>query len=76
MRRQWRKQDSKDVYKGKNLGITCEKEGPRIPPGSGKVVRMFKTVYGGFRAILNGVGLQKEIRSGIWAECIYTATFY
>jgi hypothetical protein len=37
---------------------------------------MFQSLYGGIRAMLNGVGLQGDIKSGICAECASTASFY
>ena len=65
-----------DECKSKGLGITFEYSGPRTPQRNGKVERKFQTLYGRIRAMLNGAGLQEEMRSGIWAECASTATFY
>jgi hypothetical protein len=37
---------------------------------------MFRAHYGQIRAMLNGAGLQEEVRSGIWAERASIGNFY
>jgi hypothetical protein len=37
---------------------------------------MVQTLYGRIQAVLNGAGIHEEIKSGIWADCAYTTTFY
>jgi hypothetical protein len=68
--------DLEDEYKSKVLAIVFEYAVPRTSKRNLKVERMCQTFFGRIRAMLNGSGLQEEIRSGIWAECASTATFY
>jgi hypothetical protein len=65
-----------DECKSKSLGIVFEYAGPRTPQRNSKDKRMFRTLYGQIRAMLNGEGFQEEIRSTICVECASTATFY
>ena len=58
------------------INVSFEYSGPRTPQRNGKVERKYQTLYGRIRAMLNGAGLRDEVRSGIWAECASTATFY
>jgi hypothetical protein len=48
----------------KSFGIKFEFSGPR-----------FQTLYGRIRAILNGAGLEGELRDKIWAECVMNVTY-
>jgi hypothetical protein len=59
----------------KSFGIKFEFSGPRTPQINGKVVRKFQTLYGRIRAILNGAGLEGELRDKIWAECVMNVTY-
>jgi hypothetical protein len=34
-----------------------------------------KTLYGRIRAMLNGAGLEGELRDKIWAECVVNVTY-
>jgi hypothetical protein len=43
--------------------------GPRTPQKNGKVDRKFQTLYGRIQAMLNGAGLEGELRDKVWAEC-------
>jgi hypothetical protein len=54
----------------KSFGIKFEFLGPRTPQRNGKVERNFQTIYGRIQAILNGYGLEGELRDKIWAECV------
>ena len=58
------------------MNVCFEYSGPRTPQRNGKVERKYQTLYGRIRAMLNGAGMKDEVRSGIWAECASTATFY
>jgi hypothetical protein len=59
----------------KSFGIGFEFLGPRTPQRNGKVVRKFQTLYGRIRAMLNGAGLEGELRDKIWAECVMNVTY-
>jgi hypothetical protein len=64
-----------DECKSKGLGIVFEYPGSITPQRNGKVERMFKILYGRIRPMLNGTGLQEEIRRGIWADFASTSIF-
>jgi hypothetical protein len=59
----------------KSFGIKFEFSGPRTPQRNGKVERKFQTVYGRIRAMLNGAGLEGELRDKIWVECVMNVTY-
>jgi transposase InsO family protein len=59
----------------KSFGIKFKFSGPRTPQRNGKVERKFQTLYRRFRAILNGAGLEGELRDKIWAECVMNVTY-
>jgi hypothetical protein len=58
----------------KSFGIKFECSGPRTSQRNGKVERKFPTLYGRIRAMLNGAGLEGELRDNIWAECVMNVT--
>jgi transposase InsO family protein len=49
----------------KTFGIKFEFSGPITPQRNGKVERKFQTLYGRIRAMLNGAGLEGELRDKI-----------
>jgi hypothetical protein len=51
-------------------------QGQKLHRGMGSWNGSSKNRYGRIRAMLNRSGLPEEIRSGIWAESVSTATFY
>jgi hypothetical protein len=59
----------------KSFGIMFEFSGPRAPQRNGKVERKFQTLYGRIRAMLNGAGLEGELRDKIWAEYVMNVTY-
>jgi hypothetical protein len=59
----------------KSFGIKFEFLDPRTPQRNGKVERKFQTLYGRILAMLNGAGLEGELRDKIWAECVMNATY-
>jgi transposase InsO family protein len=59
----------------KSFEIKFEFSGPRTPQRNGKVERKFQTLYGRIRAILNGAGLEGELKDKIWAECVMNVTY-
>jgi hypothetical protein len=59
----------------KSFGIEFEFPGPRTPQRNGKVERKFLTLYGRIRAMLNGAGLEGELRDKIWAECVMNVNY-
>jgi hypothetical protein len=60
----------------KAFGIKFEFLSPRTPQRNGKVEKKFQTLYGRIRAMLNGAGLEGELRDKIWAECVMNVTYY
>jgi transposase InsO family protein len=59
----------------KSFGIKFEFLGPRTSQRNGKVERKFQTLYRRIRAMLNGAGLEGELRDKIWAECVMNVTY-
>jgi hypothetical protein len=59
----------------KSFSIKFEFSGPRTPQINGKVERKFQTLYGRIRAVLNGAGLEGELRNKIWAKCVMNVTY-
>jgi hypothetical protein len=59
----------------KSFGVKFEFSGPRTPQRNGKVERKFQTFYGRIRSMLNGAGLNGDLRNKIWAECAMTMTY-
>jgi hypothetical protein len=57
-----------------SFGIKFAFLGPRTPQRNGKVDRKFQTLYGRIRAMLNGGGLEGELRDMIWVECVMNVT--
>jgi hypothetical protein len=49
--------------------------GPKSPQINRKFERKFQTLYGKFRAMLNGADLGDESRDKIWAECMMKVTY-
>jgi hypothetical protein len=62
--------------KQQNLTVKFEYSGPRTPQRDGKVERLFQTLYGRIRAMMNDSEIDGEFRDGLWAECASTATYY
>jgi hypothetical protein len=58
----------------KSFGIKFEFSGLINPQRNGKVERKFQTLYVRIRAMLNGTGLEGELRGNIWAECVMNVT--
>jgi hypothetical protein len=58
----------------KSFGVKFEFSGPRTPQRNGKVERKFQTLYGKIRAMLNGAGLEGELRDKIWVQCVMNVT--
>ena len=65
----------KDDHRIKSFGVKFEFSGPRTPQRNDKVERKFQTFYGRIRSMLNGAGIEYEVRSRIWAECAMTTTY-
>jgi hypothetical protein len=59
----------------KSFGIKFEFLGPRTPQRNRKVERKFQILYERIRAMLNGAGLEGELRDKIWAECVMNVTY-
>jgi hypothetical protein len=59
----------------KIYGVKFEFSGPRTPQRNGKVERKFQTLYGRTRSMLNGAGLEGQLREKLWAECVMTVTY-
>ena len=57
------------------LRIDFEYSAPDTPQQNGRVERKFATLYGRVRSMLNAAHLPAYLRSGLWAECAYTATY-
>ena len=57
-----------------NLGLKFEYTSAGTPQENGKVERNFATLYGGVRSALNRERLTKDIRQGVWNECVNTMT--
>jgi hypothetical protein len=66
----------KDDPEVKTFGVKFEFSGPRTPQRNDKVERKFQDLYGRIRSMLNGAGLQGQLRDKIWAECVMTASYY
>jgi hypothetical protein len=47
---------------------------PGTPEENGKVKRMFTTLWGRSRAMINQANLDEEFRTGLWTECANCAT--
>jgi hypothetical protein len=58
----------------KSFGIKFEFSGPRTPQRNGNVKRKSQTLYGRIRAMLNGAGLEGELRDKMRNQN-YTITF-
>eukprot|EP00980_Cylindrotheca_fusiformis_P022688 scaffold9579_cov84-Cylindrotheca_fusiformis.AAC.1 len=65
---------TQSLFKEKNVHLKFEYTAPNTPQHNGKVERKFATFYGRVHAMLNGAGLQGELRDKLWAECGNTAT--
>jgi hypothetical protein len=59
----------------KSFGIKFEFSGPRTPQRNEKVEKKFQTLYGRIRAMLNGAGLEGELKDKIWSECLMNVTY-
>jgi hypothetical protein len=51
------------------LNIKFEYTAPGTPQQNGKVERMFATLYGKARSMLNSARFTTEIRRGLWSQC-------
>ena len=56
------------------MGINFEYTAPQTPQQNGVVERLFATLSGKVRAMMNHAGFTAEMRSYYWAECAETAT--
>ena len=56
------------------MGISFEYTAPQTPQQNGIVERLFATLSGKTRAMMNHAGFTTEMRSFHWAECANTAT--
>jgi hypothetical protein len=45
------------------------------PLKNGKIERKFQILYGRIRALLNGAGLEDELRDKIWVECVMNVMY-
>jgi hypothetical protein len=59
----------------KSCGIKFEFSCPGTPQRHEKIERKVQTLYGRIREMLNGVGLEGELRDKIWAECVMNVTY-
>ena len=59
----------------KTYGFKFEFSGPRTPQRNGKVERKFQTLYGRIRSMLNGAGLEGQMREKLWAESVMMVTY-
>jgi hypothetical protein len=59
----------------KSFSIKFEFSVSRTPQRNGNVERMFQTLYGRIRSMLNGADLEGELRDNIWAECVMNVTY-
>jgi transposase InsO family protein len=64
------------LCKRQNVDVKFEFSGPMTPQKNGKVERKFQTLYGRIRAMFNDAGIEGNFRTGLWAECESTATYY
>jgi hypothetical protein len=58
------------IQRSNHLGLSLNFWAQR----NGKVERKFQTLYGRILAMLNGAGLEDELRDKIWAECVMNVT--
>jgi hypothetical protein len=59
----------------KSFGVMFEFSGPRTLQRNEKVERKFQILHGRIRSMLNGSGLECELRDKIWAECVMNVTY-
>jgi hypothetical protein len=59
----------------KSFGIKFEFSGTRPAQRNGKIERKFQTLCGRIRAMLNGAGLEGELRDKIWVDCVMNVTY-
>jgi hypothetical protein len=59
----------------KSFGFEFEFPGPRNPQRNRMVERKFQAFYGRIRLMLNGAGLEGELRDKIWKECVINVTY-
>ena len=57
-----------------NMGIRFEYTAPQTPQQNGVVERLFPTLSGKVRAMMNHAGFTSNMRSYFWTECANTAT--
>jgi hypothetical protein len=58
----------------KSFGIKLEFSAARTLQRNGKVERKFQKLYGRISSMLNGAGLEGELRGKIWAESVMNVT--
>ena len=63
-----------DASLREGLGIQFEYTSPNSPQYNGKVERKFATLQSKVRAMLNGAGLDEDMRGGLWSEAAKAAT--
>jgi hypothetical protein len=59
----------------KSFEVKFEFSGPITPQRNGKVERKFQILYGRIRSMLNGAGLEGQLRDKIWAECVMNVIY-
>ena len=57
------------VQEHPTLKIRFEFTAPGTPQQNGKIERMFATLYGKTRSMLNSARFTNTIRKGLWAQC-------
>ena len=62
------------LLKISGLEAKIEYSTPYKPEQNGKVERIFSTLWGRTRSMLNGAGIEPELREALWAECGDTVT--
>ena len=63
-----------ELLQEKQYGAKFEYTAPDTPQQNGVVERVFATLYGKVRSMLNWSKVEEGMRAGLWAECANTAT--
>jgi len=61
-------QTLKNQCNKEGLGITFEYTACSTPQHNGQIERMFQTLYGRIKSMVNEAGLPGYLRTGVWAE--------
>jgi hypothetical protein len=64
-----------EACQSQGYGLKFEFSCPRTPQQNDNVKRKFQTFFGKIREMLNNLGLEDHLRSGVWSECAMTVTF-